>query len=630
MLQQLRVASKSWVATVIIGILVLAFALWGVADIFRGGIDTTVAEVGGQTVSSVQYDLQLKNQLRALSQQTQTDITLEQAREFGLDRNVLDQQISRAALDDQGSRLGLTASVEAIRNEIRASTAFRGADGAFDPFAFQRALLDAGMTEEGFVAATRADIARAQLIGATSEGIVPPPGLARLLYDYVNEQRSVEYLVVTPEEAGQVPPPTPADLEAYHKAHPEQFSAPEYRAFDFVDIGPEQVADDVKVTDEEVKTEYEANRVTYEKPEQRDIEQIVFPTKAEADAGAARIKTSAEFTAVARERGLSGSDLKLGTFAKSAMNPLLAEAAFAVPEGGVTPAVQGPFGWVILRAAKVTPGENKALADVAEIIRETLVLGLSQTRMTDVANMFEDARGSGDSIAEAAMKTGLMLHKVAAADRMGNTPEGARADIPVDPNFIATVYLTDTGDDTDINRTPDGRYYALQVTGITPPAVKPLDSVREEVRERFLADARTKLLDAKVKEFVETGKKDGNLIAVGRTLGHAPVKSMPLGRAATDDVFSAAVMTQLFGQPRGAVISGAAGKGTGIVIARIADVIHPQPDVSTPAYAEFRRSAAQQLSATAVDTLAAASRQRAGVTIHEAVVKQINGETAIQ
>ncbi|MSP95260.1 MAG: peptidylprolyl isomerase, partial [Alphaproteobacteria bacterium] len=102
MLQQLRVASKSWVATVIIGILVLAFALWGVADIFRGGIDTTVAEVGGQTVSSVQYDLQLKNQLRALSQQTQTDITLEQAREFGLDRNVLDQQISRAALDDQG------------------------------------------------------------------------------------------------------------------------------------------------------------------------------------------------------------------------------------------------------------------------------------------------------------------------------------------------------------------------------------------------------------------------------------------------------------------------------------------------------------------------------------------------
>lgn len=630
MLQQLRVASKSWVASVIIGILVLAFALWGVADIFRGGIDTVVAEVGSQTISSVQYDLQLKQQLRTLSQQTQTELTLEQAREFGLDRNVLDQAISRAALDDQGSRLGLTASVDTIRNEIRASNAFRGPDGAFDPLAFQRALQDAGMSEQGFVESTKADIARSQLIGATSEGILPPPGLARLLYDYVNEQRTIEYLVVTPEEAGQPAQPSQTDLEAYYKAHPDLFSAPEYRAFDFVDIGPEQVAADIKVTDDEVKAEYDAHRATYEKPEQRDVEQIVFPSKAEADAAAMRVKTSAEFTALARERKLSDADLKLGTFGAAGMDPRLSQAVFAVPEGGVTAPVQGPFGWVILRAAKVVPGENKTLEEVAETIREALVLARSEGRMTELANMFEDARGSGGSLADAAMKTGLMLHRVPAADRTGNTPEGAKADIPADPNFMATVYLTETGDDTDINRGPDGRYYALQVTGITPPAAKPLESVREEVREKFLAEARTKLLDAKVKEFVEAAKKDGSLAGVGRTLGHAPVKSMPLRRGQTDDVFSANVMAQIFGQPRASVITGPAGKGTGIVIARVTDVTHPEPDVSAAAYADFRRSASQQLAATAVDTLAAASRQRAGVSIHEATVKQVTGETAAQ
>src|SRR3954471_18489585 len=90
MLQQLRRASKSWVASAVIGVLVLAFALWGVADIFRGGGDTVVADVGSAQISSADYDRQMRNQIRAFSAQTQTEITMDQAKAIGLDRNVLE------------------------------------------------------------------------------------------------------------------------------------------------------------------------------------------------------------------------------------------------------------------------------------------------------------------------------------------------------------------------------------------------------------------------------------------------------------------------------------------------------------------------------------------------------------
>jgi SurA N-terminal domain len=80
MLQQLRVASKSWVASVIIGVLVLAFAMWGVADIFRAGLDNVVAEVGSTDITDLEYDSQLRAQLRNLSAQSQTPLTMEQAR----------------------------------------------------------------------------------------------------------------------------------------------------------------------------------------------------------------------------------------------------------------------------------------------------------------------------------------------------------------------------------------------------------------------------------------------------------------------------------------------------------------------------------------------------------------------
>lgn len=118
MLQQLRSASKSWVASVIIGVLVLAFALWGVADIFRGGGDTVVATVGGTDISATDYDQQLRNQIRSLSAQTQNQITMEQARAIGLDRSVLDQVINRTALDEEASNLGLTASQKAVVAQI--------------------------------------------------------------------------------------------------------------------------------------------------------------------------------------------------------------------------------------------------------------------------------------------------------------------------------------------------------------------------------------------------------------------------------------------------------------------------------------------------------------------------------
>src|SRR5882672_809472 len=626
MLQQLRKASKSPAASVVIGILVLAFALWGVADIFRGGGDTVVADVGSSQISDSQYDLLLKNQIRALSSQTQTEITMEQARAMGLDRNVLDQAIGRAALDERTRDLGLTATRSAIEAQFTGNAAFKGAGGAFDPLLFQRALQESGYSVQGFYALTGQDIVRRQMVDAITDGMAAPPGLARLLYDFFNEKRTAEYVVVTPEEAGQVAEPSASDLEAYHKAHADQFSSPEYRAFDYVQISPEQVAGEVQVSDADVKAEYDAHKANYEKAEQRDIEQIAFPNKEAADAAAARIKTGADFATLAGERGLSAEDVKLGTFSAPAMDPRLSAVAFKVPAGGVTEPVQGPFGWVILRAARVVPGEDKSFNEVKDEIKAGLVKTRARAKLADVANAFEDQRGSGATIADVAMKLGLTVRHVVAADRNGTTPEGGKAEIPAQPVFMQQVFQTESGEEGDLFSTEDGASYAVKVTSTTPPAIKPLEQVREQVREGYLTEARNKLLQSKVQAFADQAMKAGSLAEVGKALRRAPLTSMPLKRAQTDDVFSSNLSTQFFAATPGAVVTGPAGKGTGYVIARVAKVAHPEPDVRGAEYAQFRQTAAQQLSETAVDSLAAAARKNAGVTVHQATVKRIVGE----
>src|SRR5258705_2291534 len=626
MLQQLRAASKSWVASVIIGVLVLAFALWGVADIFRGGADTVIADVGRTQISDAEFDQQLRSQIRAVSSQSQTQLTMEQAKAIGLDKNVLDQVISRAALDEVVNRLGLTASQESIAAQIRGNPNFRGADGAFDPTLFARTLQDNTISEASFVGSTGKDIARTQLMEAATAGLVAPPGFARTLYDFVNEAQVPEYIVITPEEAGQVPPPTEADLVACQKAHAAQFRSPECRAFDYVRIGPDQISGEIQVSDADLKAQYDTHKAEYEKAEERQVEQIAFPSKEAADAAAAKIKTATEFAAAARERGLKDEDLKLGTFAATGLDPKLSAAVFAVPEGGVTAPVQGPFGWVILRNAKIIPGENKTFDQVRDALKADLVKARAGAKLTDIANAFEDARGGGTPMAEAATKQGLMLHHVAAADRQGMTPEKTPADIPKQPQFLEQAFQTEAGEESDLFQSEDGQYFAVKLTGVTAPAVKPIDSVREEVREGFIAEARSKLLQTKVQALAAQAMKSSNLVEAGKSVGHAPVTAMPLKRGEMNDVFSTALVAQLFGAPPGAVVTGAAGKGNGYVIARVVRADHPEPDVSSADYANFRKTAAQHLAETAVESLAAAARKQAGVSVHQATLQRILGD----
>jgi peptidyl-prolyl cis-trans isomerase D len=628
MLQQLRVASKSWVASVIIGVLVLAFALWGVADIFRGSNDNVVAEVGNTEISADDFDQQLKTQLRVLSNQTQNQITMDQAKAMGLDKNVLDQVIARAALDEQANKLGLTASQESIVAQIKTNPAFRGTDGAFDPMLFLRTLQDNNLSEETFVAITGKEIAREQLLAAATDGLVAPPGFARVLYDFVSERRTAEYLVVMPDEVGKVPDPTEADLSEYHKAHATQFSAPEYRAFDYVEIGPEQVSGEIDVPEADLKDQYNTHKADYEKPEQRDIEQIAFPNKEAADSAAAKIKSPADFVEVARERGLKEADLKLGTFsAGTGLNPKLSSAVFAVPEGGVTPPVQGPFGWVILRAAKVIPGQSKTFDEVRDQLKADLVKSRAAAKVTDLANKFEDDRGGGASLADSAMKQGLTLKHLAAVDRQGMTPEKTKAEMPAQPQFLDQVFQTESGEESDLFQTEDGHYYVVKVTNVTPPAVRPLDSVREEVKEGYLTQARNQLLQTKIQVLADQATKSGSLAEAGKALGRAPVTSVPLKRGDMSDVFSEDMNRRLFATAPGASIAGPAGSGKGMMLARVVKVEHPEPDLSAAEYASFRRSASQQLSETAVDTLASAARKQVGVTIHQATIQRVLGET---
>lgn len=628
MLQSIHNATKNWVGYVILFIMTIflvgAFALWGVGDIFRGGNDTTVAEVGGKTISAAEFDREFRGQLRRLSGGENGEMTVEQARALGIDRAVLDTMIERVAVDERVHDLGLVGTDSAVRAQIEGDQTFQGTDGRFDRGKFSRLLQGAQIGESEYAENMRADIARNQYVLSAVAGLAAPPRMARLLYDYVYEQRVVEHMVLTPDGVPSPPEPTDAQLAAYHKAHTPQFSTPEYRELEFVQIGVNEVASDIAINEADIKKAWEDRKDDFQKPEQRELEQIAFPTQAAAQAAYAKIQQGAPFLTVAHDAGKTDADIKLGTFTKANLDARLAAPAFALAEGATSAPVQGPFAWVILRVTKITPGETKTYEQVHDELRAQLVKEHAAERIADVSNKFEDARAGDKAFAEAATAAGLTAHRVT-IDNKGLAPDGSKPAIPAAPEFLQQAFATESGNESDMFEGADHTQYAVRVNTVRAPQLKPLASVRAQVRDGWMAEQRAKLLLDRAKALSAQMEREHAIAGAASAIGKTPATSAPLTRGSAGEVFSQDAITKLFAAPPGTAIYARVGRGDGYVLARVVKVNHPAP---TPQQLEqMRATLSQQVGQDLQMTLQKGARAEAGVEIHQKTLAQLLGET---
>src|SRR4249919_687482 len=233
MLRGMRKASSNWLGKIVMatvmGVLIVSFGIWGIADIFKGFGQSSLAKVGGTEISTEQFRQIYTDRLQQLGRQFGRPLTSEQARAFGLDRQVLQQTIAEAALDEEARRLGLGQSDAETMRMIFSDPNFRGVGGAFDPARFQATIRQFGFSEQRYVAEQRRVGLRRQIAGTVSAGIEPPKTLIDALTRFQNEQRSIEYIKLDAAQAGTIDPPSPEALAAYFEDHKTQFRAPEYR-----------------------------------------------------------------------------------------------------------------------------------------------------------------------------------------------------------------------------------------------------------------------------------------------------------------------------------------------------------------------------------------------------------------
>jgi peptidyl-prolyl cis-trans isomerase D len=626
----MRKASSNWLGKIIMatvmGVLIISFGVWGIADIFKGFGQSTLAKIGRTEISTEQFRQLYTERLQQIGRQVGRPLTMDQARAFGLDRQVLQQVIAEAALDDNARQLGLGQSEAQTMRMIYSDPNFKGVSGAFDPARFQATIRQVGYTEQRYIADQRRVSLRRQIANTITAGLEPPKTLIDALVRFQSEQRTVEYVKLDAAQAGAIDPPSPEALAGYFDDHKTQFRAPEYRKISFVMITPDEIGKWSVVSDDDAKKIFEERREKLSTPERRQVSQMVFPNIEEASAARGRITSGLSFDDLAKGRGLSLSDVDLGTIAKSAIiDPAIADAAFSLAPNDVSQPVQGRFGTALVKVGKIEPGTQATYESVAPNLKREIGAERARAQVASLHDKMEDERGGGASVVEAAQKLGLTSVTIDAVDRSGRAPNGQPVSgIPQGLNVITQAFSSDVGVDNDPIQFGGG-YVWFDVLGITPSRERGIDEVKDQVEARWRDDQITSRLRTKATEIVQKLNQGGKLADEAASLGLKVDTAAAFRRDATVPGVPTSVIEAAFRTPKDTAAQASGAGGGDWIVFRVTDVSVPPVDLAADDIKKLKETLLKGLSDEQVAEYVTKLEREIGTSINQSALAQVTG-----
>jgi peptidyl-prolyl cis-trans isomerase D len=354
--------------------------------------------------------------------------------------------------------------------------------------------------------------------------------------------------------------------------------------------------------------------------------QIVFPNVEEAAAARNRIASGLSFDDLAKERGLSPTDVDLGQITKSEIiDKAIADAAFSLPTGEVSQPVQGAFGVALVKIGKIEPGVAPSYESLAAGLKKEIAIERARKSVSDLRDKMEDERGGGASVVEAAQKLGLAAVTVEAIDRSGRQLNGEMAtNIPRGLDVVSQAFASDVGVDND-PISFNGGYVWYDVLGIIPSRDRGLDEVKDQVEARWRDDQIVSRLRTKAGEMVQKLDQGGKLADEAASAGLKVETAAGFKRDASPSGLPASAVAAAF---RTAKDGAGQTAGTGAnewIVFRVTDISVPPVDLASDDIKKLKETLQRGLNDELISQYVVKLESEIGTTINEAAFAQVTG-----
>ncbi|MBI5936804.1 MAG: SurA N-terminal domain-containing protein [Betaproteobacteria bacterium] len=502
MLEAIRERAQGWIARIILGFIVLTFAIWGVDSYFQGGgKEAAVATLDGDPISQRDFLDAVKQQRTAMGVKGDLPAEIDKA----LRKQVVDQLVDIRLLARQAQDAGFTVS-EAQMSALLAGIEVFQDNGKFSKERLDAFLRSRNWTEQKLTQMIQQDILLRQAQFGYGEGaVVPTAGIGRLA-QLLSQQREVNEAVYDAKSFLNLVKIDDASVEQAYNTHQQDYALPAQARVQFVVLSQDAIKDQIQVSDAMARQSYESNKVRYQQPESRRASHILIQAGTDANAKAAakakaekvlqEVKAQpARFAELAKkfsdDPGSAAKGGDLGNFTRDMMVKPFSDAAYRLKVGEISGLVESQFGYHIIRVDGITPGAQIGFDTVkAEIMRE--LQGQEAARkFAEAAERFSNmVYEQPDSLEPAAREFKLKLEESGWV-RAGN----AQPAILSNPRLIDAIFGNDAlakRQNTEAIEVAPNTLVAARVLEHRPASTRPLAEVAPMIRLKLQNEAAGK------------------------------------------------------------------------------------------------------------------------------------------
>lgn len=493
-----RIRNSRWLGYLIVGLISVPFALWGVQSYFGGPSASTAAEVNGETIPLQQVQQMAARQRQQLREQLGGRLPEGLGERMFLER-ALSEAINREVLRQATMEAGYRVTDEILRRNIQQQSMFRR-DGEFDPALYRELLSRSGLSPQQYEADVRAGYAIQQLQRGIASSTFVLEREARETARMMREERKLSLLVHPRAAIESTVEPDDAAVREYYERNLDRFQRPAQIRVDYIELNMDELMAQVEVTEDDLRAEYRGKETRYKGQEEREAAHILLEVDEQAGEEAEnetlqkarelrdRIREGAEFAELARahseDAGSANQGGELGYVGRGTMVEAFEKALFSLEsEGAVSEPIRSPYGYHLIKLLDVRRGDSRSFAEVRDEIESDLRKRRAERLFYDrVEVLRNNAYEQPGSLQPAADATDLPIERSEWFSRQSG--EGIVANEQV-RGVAFSPDVRDEGLNSDLVELGPRRVVALRLSDERPAEPRPFDQVRDQARQEL-------------------------------------------------------------------------------------------------------------------------------------------------
>ncbi len=506
MLLKIREKAQGVFAWIILILICVPFALWGIQNYLDVGKETPVVTVGDK-------DFFQRDVNRAYAQYSQ------KLAGMGIDEQTLKKQALNKLVNDEVllqyvQDQGLVVTDDAVRSFISSLQYFQ-TNGKFDKKQYRALLASQNMSSGEFQHRIRNALIMEQFQHSILDSSFATAYDVEQFLKIQNQQRDFEFVTIAPPELKETP--SDQEVQEYYQQHQDAYQTPEMVSIEYIDLSLPELAEKVQATEEQLKAFYEEHKDLYRTEERRKISHILFAAGKEGDQAAlARAKKAREraktedFAKLAKElsddkfSAKQGGDL--GLFTVGTMEPAFEEVASKLKQGEISEPVKSAYGYHLIKVTELVPATTKPFSAVREELKKAYQKSRAENTFYELGEtLTEVSFEQPDNLLAAADATGVPIKKSELFSR--NSKQGIAAEQAIREAAFSDDVLQ--GNNSEPIELGTDRLVVLRILDHRPATTRPLEEVRGEViaaLQRSKAEQQAQELASNIKRQLLAGE----------------------------------------------------------------------------------------------------------------------------